>query len=70
MLAVLGHTDDKGTWREVGKLAAEGFSVVTPISVSEARALPACKHRGDCTTDPEEVRVEQQGLPFLEVTVP
>jgi hypothetical protein len=64
MMAVLGHHEgsDRDTWREVGKLAREGYHIRTPVSVEECRALHACKHNGDCTTDPEKVRVKQEQL--------
>ena len=61
MLAVLGHNAklDRETWREAGKMAGEGYTIRSPLTVEECRALPACKHRGDCTTNPERVAAKQ-----------
>jgi hypothetical protein len=63
MLAVLGHSEsDRETWREVSKLAAEGFEIRSPLTVEECRALSGCEHRGDCTTNPEKVGAPQEEL--------
>ena len=68
MLAVLGHSRDSDidSMREATKLVGEGFTLRTPVSVEECHQMRACKHRGDCTTDPgavakakEAERVEQ-----------
>jgi len=67
MLAVLGHSVacDKESFAEAGELAAKGFTIRTPVSVSECRKMTACKHQGDCTTDPEKVRVSQESLALV-----
>jgi hypothetical protein len=64
MMAVLGHNEesDRNTWREVGKLARDGYRIRTPVTVEECRAMTSCKYHGDCTTDPEKVRVKQEQL--------
>jgi predicted CoA-binding protein len=61
MLAVLGVSkqSDRDTWREVSKLAREGFEIRTPLTPAECRTLDGCEHRGDCTTSPEKVRAQQ-----------
>ena len=63
MLAVLGRPEaDRQTWREVSKLAREGFEIRTPLTTEECRALPNCDHNGDCTTDPAKVAAKQEEL--------
>ena len=64
MVAALGNNAecDKDAFIEAGKLAAEGFTVRTPISLSECRSLPMCEHQGDCITNPETVRVGQEEM--------
>lgn len=69
MVAALGWGHDHEHMREAVALVKKGYAMRTPVPTEEFRAMPSCKYRGDCTTNPERVaakqeaaRVEQEAL--------
>lgn len=56
MVAALGVNPscDRDSFRDAGDMAAEGYEIRT-VPKSEYMAIPACKHRGACTTNPASI---------------
>ena len=65
MVAALGWGEnaakrDAEHVREAARMVKEGFAMRMPVPIDEFRAMPACDHRGDCTTGKKRTKKSTQ----------